>query len=137
MKKITNNQKKIIWTMIRKNHIDEDGFRDWLQRDFETRSTRELTYGQAEGVIRSLKVFTGNEHKQHPFTWGITERQIWKAKKFAEELEWHEPQRLTGLVKKMFGKPDIIYLNKTEGSKLIVALEKMAAEVERGERCYA
>jgi len=137
MKNITAGQKKIIWTIVRTNKIDEEGFRDWLQREFETRSTRALSFSQAEEVVRSLNVFTGREHKKHLYTWGITERQIWKAKRLSDELGWGDPRRLDGMIRKMFGKQALVQLNKTEGTKLIVALGRMVAEVERGEKEYA
>lgn len=76
MKMISPGQKKIIRTIIRKHGIDEEGLRDWLQRDFETRSTRQLTFSQAEEVIRSLRVFIGDDFKRHTSTWGITDKQI-------------------------------------------------------------
>ncbi len=134
---VTANQKKIIWTIVRKSGIEVEDFRDWLQRNFDIRSTRKLTERQAGEVIRSLNTLIGNEFKQHPYTWGITEKQIWKAKGLADTLGWKEPQRLNGLIKKMFRKLDIVQLNKTEGSKLIVALGNMVDEVERGAKSYA
>ena len=138
MRMISPGQKKIIWTIVRKNNIDVEGFRDWLQRDFDTRSTRKLTFSQANEVIRSLRVFIVDEHKRHLITWGITDKQVWKAQSLADNLGWDDPKRLNGLIKKMFeGKFNIAQLNKTEGSKLIVALEKMLDEVKRGEKVYA
>ena len=138
MRMISPGQKKIIWTIVRKNNIDVEGFRDWLQRDFDTRSTRKLTFSQANEVIRSLRVFIVDEHKRHLITWGITDKQVWKAQSLADNLGWDDPKRLNGLIKKMFeGKFNIAQLNKTEGSKLIVALEKMLDDVKRGEKVYA
>ena len=132
MKKITAGQKKIIWTIVRTNNIDEEGFRDWLQRDFDTRSTRALSNSQAEAVIRSLNAFIGKDHTKHLFTWGITERQIWRAKRLADELGWDDPRRLNGLIKKMFEKQALNQLNKTEGTKLIIGLERMLASASTG-----
>ena len=130
MRMISAGQKKVIWTIIRKHNMDVEGIREWLQRDFETRSTRKLTFSQANEVIRSLRVFIGDEHKRHLITWGITDKQMWKAQALADNLGWIDPKRLNGFIKKMFsGKFNIAQLNKTEGTKLIVALEKMLDEV--------
>ncbi|MBA7533152.1 hypothetical protein ES705_25387 [subsurface metagenome] len=138
MSDITKNQKTVIWTIVRKNNIEEEMFRDMLQRTYGTRSTRRLTESQAASVINTLKAYTGEKYKPHTRTWGITDRQFWKARALAEELGWDKPQRLDGLVKKMFyGKNRLELLNKTEATKLIVALEKMVDEVERGEKVYA
>jgi len=138
MKTISLGQKKIIWTIIRKNGIDEDEFREWLLREFDTRSTRKLSFSQAEQVIKSLKTFIGQDYRPHLHTWGITGKQIGKAKGLAEQLGWDDPKRLNGLIKKMFDpKNRIELLTITEGTKLIIALEKMADEVERGVAHYA
>jgi len=131
MKKITAGQKKIIWTIVRTNNIDEEGFRDWLQRDFDTRSTRALSNSQAEAVIRSLNAFIGKDHTKHLFTWGITERQIWRVKRLADELGWDDPRRLDGMIKKMFEKKALVQLNKTEGTKLIIGLERIIENRKR------
>lgn len=131
---ITGPQKKIIWTMVRKSGMDEEGFRDWLQRQFGKRSTRELTEAQAAEAIRALKTFTGQEYTRRTRTWGITARQLGKVKGLAHDLGWNEPERLNGLIKKMFdGKFRPEQLNKTEASKLIVALERMIED----DRVYA
>jgi len=133
VKKITKNQLKAIWTIVRKNNIDEDMFREWLYDNYEIRSTRKLTEAQAASVIDSLQVFIGHRYRPHGRTWGITDRQFWKARVLAEKLGWDDPRRLDGLVKKMFyGKDRLEILNKSEGTKLIVALEKMVVEVEKG-----
>ena len=138
MNAITDRQKTIIWTIIRKNGIDEEQFREMLYRNYEVRSTRKLTESQAADVIKMLRTFTGEEYKPHVRTWGITTRQMWKVRGLAEKLGWDDPRRLDGLVKKMFDpKNRLELLNKTEGTKLIVALEKMLHEVERGEKMYA
>jgi len=138
MSDITKSQKKLIWTIIRKNGIDVDMFRDMLEKDYGTRSTRKLTEAQAAVVINTLRAYTGEEYKPHMRTWGITAKQIWKAKALADDLGWDKPQRLDGLVKKMFyGKDRIELLNKQEATKLIVALEKMVIEVENSEKSYA
>lgn len=138
MKDITKNQKAAIWTIVRKNNIDEEMFRDMLQRTYRVRSTRRLTESQAASVISTLKAYTGEKYKPHTRTWGITDRQYWKARALAEELGWDNPQRLDGLIKKMFyGKNRLELLNKEEATKLIVALEKMVDEVKHGEKIYA
>jgi len=138
MSNITNNQKTAIWTIVRKNGIDEEMFRDWLDRNYGKRSTRKLSEAQAAGVIEALKVFVGDHYKPHTHTWGITDRQFWKARALAMKLGWDDPKRLDGLVKKMFyGKDRLELLNKTEATKLIVALEKMVHEVDQGEKVYA
>jgi len=138
MKGITNGQKTIIWTIVRKSGIDEGDFRDWLQRNFETRSTRELSFEMASDVIKSLKVYTGEEYETYKYTWGITRKQMWRALKTAERLGWDDPRRLRGMIAKMFGgKKNIENLTAREGTKLIIALEKMVDEVERGEKNYA
>lgn len=129
MGKINNKQKKVIWTIVRTHGIEEDEFREWLLRNFGTRSTRKLTESKADGVIKSLRVFIGEVYRPHTRTWGITPKQMGKARHLAEELGWDDPKRLDGLVKKMFdGKPRLELLNKTEGTKLIIALEKMVEE---------
>jgi len=138
MSDITKNQLKAIWTIVRKNNIDENMFREWLYDNYEIQSTRKLTEAQAASVIDSLQVFTGHRYRPHVRTWGITSRQFWKARVLAEKLGWDDPRRLDGLVKKMFyGKDRLEILNKQEGTKLIVALEKMVNEVEKGEKVYA
>lgn len=138
MHMITPNQKKIIWTIVRKNGIDEEQFREMLYRNYEVRSTRKLTESQAADVIKTLKTFTGEEYTPRTYTWGITSKQIWKAKGLAEKLGWDDPRRLKGLVKKMFDpKNRLELLTVREGTKLIIALEKMLNEVERGEKVYA
>ena len=138
MGNITKNQKTVIWTIVRKNNIDEEMFRDMLHRTYGTRSTKSLTEPQAASVINTLKSYIGDKYKPHTRTWGITDRQFWKARALAEELGWDKPQRLDGLVKKMFyGKDRLELLNKTEATKLIVALEKMAEDVKNGEKVYA
>jgi len=135
---ITNIQKKIIWTVVRKNGIDEEMFRDFLERHYGTRSTRELTEAEASDAINSLRVFNGERYKPHTRTWGITDKQFWKARTLAEQLGWDDPRRLDGLVKKMFyGKDRLELLNKEEATKLIVALGKMGEEAERGVSDYA
>ena len=129
MKMITNGQKKVIWTIVRTHGIEEEEFREWLLRNFGSRSTRKLTESKADGVIRSLRVYIGEVYRPHTRTWGITPKQMGKAKGLAEELGWDDPKRLNGLVKKMFdGKPRLELLNKSEGTKLIIALEKMGEE---------
>jgi hypothetical protein len=128
MKMITKGQKAAIWATIRRHGIDEEEFRGWLHREYGVRSTRELSQKQAAEAIDALKVYVGEAYQGHGRTWGITGKQMGLAKHLADELGWDEPQRLTGLVKKMFGKPDISLLNKTEGSKLIVALQKMTED---------
>jgi len=138
MKAITNRQKTIIWTIVKKSGIDEGDFRDWLERNYDTRSTRKLTGAMAADVIKSLKVFTGEEFEHYKYTWGITKRQMWFVLKLVEKLGWQEQKRLHGMIKKMFDpKNRIEQLTKTEGTKLIIALEKMMVEVERGEKTYA
>ena len=138
MKAITKNQLTAIWTIVQKSYIDIDMFRDWLSDNYGIRSTRKLTEAQAASVIDSLKVFIGQSYKPHGSTWGITDRQFWKARFLAEKLGWDDPRRLDGLIKKMFyGKDELKILNKTEGTKLIVALEKMVVEVEKGVKVYA
>lgn len=138
MSDITKNQKTIIWTLIWKNGIDERMFRDWLKENYGTRSTRELSDGQATSVIEALKVFIGDRYRPRTRTWGITDKQFWKARALAEKLGWDNPKRLDGLVKKMFyGKNRLELLNKAEATKLILALEKMVDEVEKGEKEYA
>jgi len=138
MRKITNNQKTIIWTIVRKHGIEEDEFRDWLQRNYGKRSTRELTESEASSVIQSLKAYTGAEYLPRTRTWGITTRQIYRARKLAGDIGWDDMRRLDGLVKKMFyGKIRLELLNKAEATKLILALEKMVDEVKHGERVYA
>ena len=138
MSEITNTQKKIIWTIVRKNGIDTDVFRDFLLKNYGTKSTRKLTEAQAANCIMDLKIAIGEKFKPHTSTWGITPRQIWKVRKIAGELGWEDPGRVDGLVKKMFyGKLRLELLNKSEASKLIVALQKMSKEVENGEKTYA
>jgi len=138
MKQVTNNQKSAIWTIVRKNGIDEEMFRDWLSRNYGTRSTRQLSEAQGASVIEALKAFVGDHYTPHTRTWGITDRQFWKARALAGKLGWNKPKRLDGLVKKMFyGKDRLELLNKMEGTKLIVALEKMVHEVKDGEKVYA
>jgi len=135
---ITKNQKTIIWTIVRKNGIDEEIFRDWLKENYGTRSTRELSEGQAGSVIEGLKAFVGDSYRPRTRTWGITDKQFWKARALAEKLGWNDPKRLDGLVKKMFyGKDRLELLNKAEATKLILALEKMVDEVKKGEKVYA
>lgn len=134
---ITLGQKRIIWTIVRKQGLDEEEFREWLYRNFEVRSTRKLTESQAEEVIRSLKTLIGEEYTPRGRTWGITFKQTGKAKALASKLGWDDPKRLNGLVAKMFDpKNRLELLNKQEGTKLIIALEKMADEVTTGERSY-
>lgn len=126
---ITNGQKKIIWTIVRKHGLDEEEFREWLYRNFETKSTRKLTEFAADEVIKALKALIGEEYRPRPLTWGITMKQMAKAKALAGELGWDDPRRLDGLVKKMFDpKNRLELLNKREGTKLIIALDKMIAE---------
>jgi len=135
---ITKNQKTIIWTIVRKNEIEERIFRDWLKKNYGTRSTRELSEGQAGSVIEGLKAFVGDIYRPRIRTWGISDKQFWKARALAEELGWKNPKRLDGLVKKMFyGKDRLELLNKAEATKLILALEKMGDEVKKGEKVYA
>jgi hypothetical protein len=126
---ITNGQKKIIWTIVRKHGLDEEEFREWLYQNFETRSTRKLADYAADEVIKALKALIGAEYRPRPVTWGITMKQMAKAKALAGELGWDDPKRLDGMVKKMFdpkNRPEL--LTKTEGTKLIIALEKMVEE---------
>lgn len=138
MRPITKNQKTIIWTIVRKHGLDEGEFRDWLERHFDTRSTRKLSESQAAEVIGSLKAFIGEDYKPRTRTWGITDRQIWRSRALAGKLGWDDPKRLNGLIKKMFyGKDRLELLNKREGTMLIIALEKMVDEVARGDKVYA
>lgn len=135
--KINNNQKTIIWTIINKHGLDVEEFRDWLQENYGTRSTRKLSKYEADEAINALKVLIGDKYVKHPPTWGISSRQLHRTRELAEKLGWYDPKRLNGLVKKMFGKRLPEQLNKTEGTKLILALEKMNLEVIRGEKIYA
>jgi hypothetical protein len=137
-KEVTKNQIKIIWTIVRKYGIGEDEYREWLLRTMGKRQTRQLTESEADEVIRLLKIFIGQEYREYRRSWGMTTRQRYYAKRLAYQIGWDDPKRLDGLVKKMFyGKPRMELLNKAEGTKLILALEKMAQEVERGEKVYA
>ncbi|OPL13689.1 MAG: hypothetical protein AVO39_10140 [delta proteobacterium MLS_D] len=135
---ITGAQKTAIWTILRENGIEEEMFRNWLQEHYGKRSTRELSNAQAASVIQSLKAFVGEEYKPRTMTWGITDRQMWAARAIAKRIGWDDPKRLDGMAKRMFtGKFRLELLNKAEGSKLILALERMEDEVKRGERVYA
>jgi len=138
MKAITKGQKTVIWTIVRKNGLDEEEFREWLGREFGTRSTRALSSSDAESVIRSLKRYTGETYEERVRTWGITGKQMRMARGVAHDIGWDDPKRLDGLVAKMFDpKNRLELLNKKEGSKLIVALERMRDEVRDGIREFA
>lgn len=135
---ITKKQKTIIWTTMRKSGIEEDEFREWLLREFGTRSTRELSERDASQVITHLKTYTGEMYTPRPRTWGITGPQMRNARRLASGLGWSDEKRLNGMITKMFDpKRRLEQLNKTEGTKLILALERMCGEVERGEKVYA
>ncbi len=130
---ITDGQKGAIWTIIRKNGLDEVMFRDWLQREFGTTSTKTLSQADAQEVIRSLKVLTGEEYEPHlrGLTWGITRKQIGYIKQLAVDLGWTEPsgrvdeRRIGGMIRKMFPpKNRMELLNKREATSLIIGLEK-------------
>jgi len=127
MSAITIRQKTAIWTIVRKNGIDEAEFRDWLEREYGTRSTRELSVRDAESAINALRRFAGERFEGHrTITWGITERQMRYIRRLAEDMGWDNPKRLDGLVKKMFSpKNRLELLTKSEGTKLIIALGKM------------
>jgi hypothetical protein len=128
---VTGGQKTAIWTMVRKNGMDEDEFRGWLRREFGSGSTKELSQAEAAEVIHHLKVYLGEEHEPHRqgITWGITGPQIRNVRRLAGDLGWDDPKRLAGMVQKMFSpKNRLELLTKAEGTKLIIALEKMVAE---------
>lgn len=144
---ITKGQKKAIWTMVRKNGMDVEMFRDWLMKEFGTGSTRSLSLDEAAQVIHSLKVFFGEEYEPYQgLTWGITKRQIRYAKRLVVELGWVtstgsvigktgiDEKRLNGMIKKMFPpKSRIELLNKKEGTSLIIALEKIGKDGKSNE----
>ena len=130
---ITGGQKGAIWTIIRKSGLDEAMFRDWLQREFGTVSAKTLSQADAQEVIRSLKVLTGEEYEPHlaGLTWGITRKQIGYIKKLAVDLGWTEKngnadeKRIGGMIRKMFPpKNRLELLNKREATSLIIGLEK-------------
>jgi hypothetical protein len=139
--RLTPGQMKAIWTIIRKCGIEEEMFRDWLQREFKTDSTRNLTQGDAAEVIRSLKVFTGEEYDPHlrGLTWGITRQQSRYIKALASNIGWKDDcgkadeKRIGGMVRKMFPpKNRLELLNKKEATALIIALEKMEKQPTKG-----
>jgi len=68
----------------------------------------------------------------------VTGKQMRMARGVAHDIGWDDPKRLDGLVAKMFDpKNRLELLNKKEGSKLIVALERMRDEVRDGIREFA
>lgn len=125
---ITVGQKTAIWTMARKNGIDEDEFRGWLRREFGSGSTKELSQADAGEVIHHLKVYLGEEYEPHQrgITWGVTEPQKRYIRRLAADLEWDDPKRLEGMIRKMYTpKNRLELLTKREATALIIALEKM------------
>lgn len=139
--RLTPGQKTLIWTIVRKNGIEEEMFRDWLEKEYKTRSTKELTQVEAAETIRCLKRFIGEEYEPHMkgLTWGITRAQMRNVKRLAAEIGWKEPdgradeRRIGGMVRKMFPPKNRLELcNKTEGTALIIALEKMGNDRHKG-----
>jgi len=125
---LTKGQLSAIWTIIRKNGLDEDAFREFLVKEFKVSSTKKLSQADAAEVIHSLKVLIGEEYEPHirGMTWGITRPQMRYLKKLAADLGWDDPKRLDGMVRKMFPpKNRLELLNKREATALIIAMEKM------------
>lgn len=132
---IDNKQKQLIHIckaqLVEKGELDEEGYRDMMERHYGVRSSVYLTYNQAEAFINDmLKLGAVIKPKRRPrrpqapnVTAMVSPQELAKIEHLKQDIKWRFPDGYDRWIKKYLRK-DRITTSK-EASKVIEALKAM------------
>ncbi len=111
----------VIHIVKRELDLDDDLYRDILERETGVRSAKDL---DEKGFRRLMRYFAGSKHYRIN-KYGLTFRQKLFIKHLVDDLGW-DMQHFKNFLNKYYKKTELDKLTKREASKLIESLKNIS-----------